>query len=66
MAKENTSLPSVKSPRIGSWNWPMAERGPNVMTPMRQPAAITTSGGNFERRVGPADETAAIPCSRLR
>ena len=47
MAKENVSLPKPKSPRIGNWNWPMAERGPNVTMAMRQPAAITTSGGNL-------------------
>ena len=47
MAKEKMSLPQPYSVRIGIWNTPTAERGPKVSMPMRQPAAMISSGGNL-------------------
>ena len=44
IANENASRPQPRSNDSGARNWPSAERGPNAISAMTQPTAISTIG----------------------
>src|SRR6188474_313368 len=44
IANENASRPQPCSNDSGVRNWPSAERGPNAMSEIAQPTAISTAG----------------------
>ena len=64
MARPNTSRPQPYSVVIGIWNSPAEARGPKVIRAMAQPAATTSSRGDW-RDADPA-MASFQPRERLR